>query len=197
MTLNDAKLIDRSFREPEVFGEIFNRHFDVIAGFCVRRMGVARGEDIAGDVFRWAFENRRRFDLEQSDARPWLYRIANNFVREAIRSVGRQGVAYDRWLIKETRGGTELAFEVATAIDAQHDLSSVASVLELQPVEEVETLLLYAWEHLTYSEIAETLGIPVGTVRSRIHRLRQHLNDELAKPLAISEGPLSRLGDST
>ena len=106
-------------------------------------------------------------------------------------------MAYDRWLTRETRNDTELAFEVAAAIDAQHDLSAVASVLELQPVEEVETLLLYAWEHLTYSEIAETLAIPVGTVRSRIHRLRQHLNDELAKPLAISESPQSRLGDST
>jgi RNA polymerase sigma-70 factor (ECF subfamily) len=197
MTMNDAKCIDRSFREPEVFGTIFDRHFDAIAGFCVRRLGVARGEDIAGDVFRWAFENRRRFDLEQGDARPWLYRIANNFVREAIRSAGRQGMAYDRWLTREPRNDTELAFEVAVAIDAQHDLSAVASVLEMQPVEEVETLLLYAWERLTYSEIAETLAIPVGTVRSRIHRLRQHLNDELAKPLAISESPQSRLGDST
>jgi RNA polymerase sigma factor (sigma-70 family) len=197
MTMSDAELINRSFREPEVFGEIFNRHFDVIAGFCVRRIGVVRGEDIAGDVFRWAFENRRRFDLEKGDARPWLYRIANNFVREAIRSAGRQGVAYDRWLTRETRNDTELAFAVAAAIDAQHDLSAVASVLDLQPVEEVETLLLYAWEHLTYSEIAETLAIPVGTVRSRIHRLRQHLNEVLAKPLVISEGPRTRVGDST
>jgi RNA polymerase sigma factor (sigma-70 family) len=196
MTMNDAKLIDLSLRQPEVFGSIFDRHFDAIAGFCVRRVGVVRGEDIAGDVFRWAFENRRRFDLEHVDARPWLYRIANNFVRQSIRSAGRQGLAYDRWLTRESLNATELAIEVATSVDAQHDLSAVASVLERQPVEEVETLMLYAWERLTYSQIAETLEIPVGTVRSRIHRLRQHLNEELATPIAVSKGPTSRLGDS-
>lgn len=193
--MNDSEIIERSLREPEVFGAIFDRHFDTIAGFCVRRIGVVRGEDVAGDVFRWAFENRRRFDFEHDDARPWLFRIANNLVREALRSAGRQQLAYDRWMRREMRYGTELASQVAVAVDAQHDFSAVAAVLERQPTKEVETLLLFAWEQLSYSQIAEVLAIPVGTVRSRIHRLRQHLQEVLDAPLTISACPMSNLGD--
>jgi len=195
MAMNDSTVIERSVCEPEAFGEIFDRHFDAIAGFCVRRIGVVRGEDVAGDVFRWAFENRRRFDLKHDDARPWLFSIANNLVREALRSAGRQQLAYDRWLTREMRVGSELAFQVAASVDAQHDLFAVAAVLELQPVEEVETLLLFAWEQLTYSQIAEALAIPVGTVRSRIHRVRQHLH-EVLDTRTISESLKSNLGGS-
>jgi RNA polymerase sigma-70 factor (ECF subfamily) len=195
MAMNDSTLIEQSICEPKAFGEIFDRHFDAIAGFCVRRIGAVRGEDVAGDVFRWAFENRGRFDLERDDARPWLFGIANNLIREALRSAGRQQLAYDRWLSREMRVGSELAFQVAAAVDAQHDLSALAAVLELQPVEEVETLLLFAWEQLTYSQIAEALAIPVGTVRSRIHRLRQHLH-EVLDTRTISEDLQSNQGGS-
>jgi RNA polymerase sigma-70 factor (ECF subfamily) len=75
------------------------------------------------------------------------------------------------------------------AIDAQHDFSAVAAVLERQSIEEVETLLLFAWEQLTYVQIAEALAIPVGTVRSRIHRVRQHLQEVLDAPLKTSHCP--------
>jgi DNA-directed RNA polymerase specialized sigma24 family protein len=116
-------------------------------------------------------------------------------VREAQRSAGRQQLAYDRWLTREMRVGSEFAFRVAASVDAQHDLSAVAAVLELQPLEEVETLLLFAWEQLTYSQIAEALAIPVGTVRSRIHRVRQHLHEVLVIR-TISESLKSNLGGS-
>lgn len=187
MGMHDSEIIELSLREPEQFGTIFDRHFDAIVGFCVRRLGVARGEDVAGDVFRWAFENRQRFDSEHDDARPWLFGIANNLVRDAFRSAGRQGLAYDRWLTWETGDGSELASQVAAAVDARHDLTVVAAVLELQAVEDVETLLLFAWEELTYAQVAEALAIPVGTVRSRIHRVRHRLQEVLDAPLPVPE----------
>jgi DNA-directed RNA polymerase specialized sigma24 family protein len=55
MTMNDAEIIERSFRDPQAFGEIIDRHFDAVVGFCVRRTGNAYGEDIAVTVFRLAF----------------------------------------------------------------------------------------------------------------------------------------------
>lgn len=192
--MNDSQIIELSVNEPEMFGVIFDRHFEAIAGFCVRRIGVARGEDIAGDVFRWAFENRRRFDIGHCDARPWLFGIANNFVREALRSSGRQGLAYDRWLTSEPLDRADLASQVASAVDAQHEFSVVAAALEMQPVEEVETLLLFAWEQLTYSQVVESLGIPIGTVRSRIHRPRHHLQEALDASPRLLECQDSSLG---
>jgi len=168
----------------------------VIVRFCVRRLGRARGEDVAGDVFRWAFENRLRFLPSHDDARPWLFGIANNLVRVALRSVGRQGLAYDRWLRQEENDQEELDTHVAAAIDAEHDLSAVAAALELQPTEDVETMLLFAWEGLSYAQVAEALSIPAGTVRSRISRVRQHLHDHLGLSLVTFDCPKRSQGGS-
>jgi RNA polymerase sigma factor (sigma-70 family) len=196
MGMNDSEIIERSAHEPEVFGAIFDRHFDAIAGFCIRRVGNTDGEDIAGNVFRWAFENRERFDLAHGDARPWLFGIANNLVREARRSAGRQKLAYDRWTTREVADSTEIASQVAEAVDAQRDLSIVFAVLNQQPIEDVETLLLYAWEQLTYAEIAEALAVPIGTVRSRIHRVRRHIEEVPRVPLLKIQDPNYTAGGS-
>lgn len=177
--MSDSEIIQRSIGDPKVFGEIFDRHFDVIASFCVRRLGRTQGEDVAGDVFWWAFEHRHRFNCEHQSARPWLFGVAANLVRRQLRSTGRQEAAYDRLQVRESVERTDVASRVSVAVDAQRDLSDVLSVLRSQPTDEVETLLLYAWEQLSYAETAEALSIPVGTVRSRIHRVRQSLVEAL------------------
>jgi RNA polymerase sigma factor (sigma-70 family) len=185
MPMNDAEIIRRSWESPQVFGTIFDRHFEAIAAFSVRRLGSDRGEDVAGDVFRLAFEHRGRFDPAHESARPWLFGIANNLVRRAFRTSGRQGAAYDRWILREAIGGVDVATKVAMDVDAQHDLAHVRVVLQQLPLEEVEALLMFAWDQLTYSEIADALSIPVGTVRSRIHRVRQSLDAALDTPISI------------
>ena len=197
MQANDAQLIEKSIEEPEVFGAIFDRYFTTIYRFCVRRVGAVAGEDLAGDVFRWAFENRHRFDPTTGDCRPWLYRIANNFVRNAVRSSGRQAVAYDRWVVGEGQDSSPLDALVAGGIDADRDLRAVAAALELQPPEEVETLLLFAWDGLAYAEIASVLDIPIGTVRSRISRIRRRLRDVLDTSLLPNSCQDTSLGGNS
>jgi RNA polymerase sigma-70 factor (ECF subfamily) len=192
--MTDEQALEQSIQEPECFGLLFDRHFDEIARFCIRRLGAVRGEDVAGDVFRWAFENRGRFDAERGAVHLWLFRVANNHVRNAARSAGRQGLAYSRWLIREGDDYAELSGQVAAAVDAEHDLCAVAAVLELQPADEVETLLLFAWEELSYAEVAEVLAIPIGTVRSRISRVRRHLHDVLDDPLHTSPCSTNSIG---
>jgi RNA polymerase sigma factor (sigma-70 family) len=189
MPMNDSEIIHQSLGEPEVFGAIFDRHFESIAAFCVRRTGRDRGEDAAGDVFRWAFEHRQRFDFARDSARPWLFGIAHNLVRRALRTAGRQGLAFDRWMLRETIEGTDVASHVTVVLDAQRDLSAVMAVLKEQPDEEVDALLLFAWEQLSYVEVAEALSVPVGTVRSRIHRLRHTLQEALDAPMSSFQVP--------
>jgi RNA polymerase sigma-70 factor (ECF subfamily) len=176
MTLSDTTLIELSQVDPEAFGEIFDRHFTAIYRFCARRVGPARGEDLAGDVFRWAFENRDRYDLSRSDARPWLFGIALNIVRDAMRSSGRESAAFGRSINQGIDLFGEVDAQVASALDAKTELAAVAVALERQPTADVETLLLYAWDELSYAEIAEALDVPVGTVRSRLNRIRERLH---------------------
>ena len=187
VALTDEEVIERSMSVPDEFGLLFDRHFDAIARFCVRRLGTVEGEDLAGDVFRWAFENRRRFDPERGAVRSWLFRIANNRVRNARRSANRQVHAYGRWRRTQANcEGADLAADAAAATDAEHDLAAVVAALERQSDEDVETLLLFAWEGLSYREIAEVLSLPIGTVRSRISRVRLRLqvvlDSQFARP---------------
>jgi RNA polymerase sigma factor (sigma-70 family) len=184
MIETDEDVIRRASTEPHLFGMLFDRHFDAIARFCIRRIGPIQGEDLAGDAFCWAFENLETFDPDHGAVRSWLYRIANNLVRNAQRRAGRQGLAYVRWSTREGPLQADPAAEVAAAIDAEGDLCVVMAVLELQPTKDVETLLLFAWEELSYAEIAEVLSIPIGTVRSRISRIRRHLHEVLDGELA-------------
>jgi RNA polymerase sigma-70 factor (ECF subfamily) len=179
MTETDEDVIRRASAEPHLFGLLFDRHFETIARFCIRRVGPIQGEDLAGDVFCWAFENLETFDPDHGGVRSWLYRIANNLVRNAQRRAGRQGMAYVRWSTREGSHETDPAAQIAAAVDAESDLCAVTAVLELQSTEDVETLLMFAWEQLSYAEIAEVLSIPIGTVSSRISRIRRHLHEVL------------------
>jgi len=90
-----------------------------------------------------------------------------------------RGWLYVRWSTREGSHETDPAAQIAAAVDAESDLCAVTAVLELQSTEDVETLLMFAWEQLSYAEIAEVLSIPIGTVSSRISRIRRHLHEVL------------------
>jgi RNA polymerase sigma factor (sigma-70 family) len=69
----------------------------------------------------------------------------------------------------------------AAALDARLLFPRVADAIEALPDGERETLLLFAWEDLSYQGVAEALELPIGTVRSRLNRARAHLR-ELLEP---------------
>jgi RNA polymerase sigma-70 factor (ECF subfamily) len=65
----------------------------------------------------------------------------------------------------------------ADRVDAAATLRELAPALTSLSARDRETLQLYAWSDLTYEELAVVLGIPVGTVRSRLNRVRRRLGD--------------------
>jgi DNA-directed RNA polymerase specialized sigma24 family protein len=87
---DDATLIQAAQNDSASFGSLFDRHFDTVYRFCARRVGGDLAEDIAGETFRRAFEARDSYDLRQSNALPWLFRIALNLVRDASRHAARR-----------------------------------------------------------------------------------------------------------
>ncbi len=171
---SDADVIATSVADSEAFGAIFERHFAEIFAYCYRRAGAARAEDLAGEVFRRAFEFRNRYDSARADARPWLFGIAAHVVTDHFRSSGRERVAMDR-SVASVGPLEDSTLSVDASIDAMRDLDRVGQAMEKLPPEELETLLLFAWEELSYAEIGEALQIPLGTVRSRLNRVRRRL----------------------
>ena len=176
MTAPDGELIRASTADPSAFATIFDRHAVSIRRFLARRVEPAEADGLVGEVFRIAFERRATFDPDRASARPWLYGIAGNVVARHRRSEHRRLQAMARLA---ARGATDdpdrIDERTADTIDAADAWTRLVDVIGDLPTEERETLLLYAWEELTYADIAAALDVPVGTVRSRLHRARARL----------------------
>lgn len=169
--LSDADLIAASGSDPEAFGSLFDRHVDAIHGYIRRRVGAALAEELTAETFARAFARRDSFVPLHQAAGPWLYGIATNLVHNSRRAERRQLEAYSRAAAISTEPFND--FDQADArLDAlQAAPRLVGALLELEPGDR-DALLLFAWQGLSYAEVATALGIPSGTVASRIHRAR-------------------------
>ncbi len=174
---DDARLIAASLSDPAAFAGIYDRHAAEMLGYVVRRVGVAEGEAVLGELFRVAFESRSRYDLGRTDARPWLYGIAANLVMKHYRSLGRRRAAVERMLQRRESSPVPFDERIADEAAAAQLWTLVAAAIDDMPERDREVLLLYAWQGLGYAEIAEALDIPVGTVRSRLNRVRATLRE--------------------
>lgn len=172
----DAEVIAASLADPAAFGELFDRHATVLHRYLVRRLGPSDAESLVGDVFRIAFERRHAYDPVCPNARPWLYGIATNLVAKHRRTEGRRLRATARLAATQEPPAEELA-SVDAAVDASRRWAAVARAVAALPGGERDALVLYAWEELSYDQVAAVLDIPVGTVRSRINRARRRLRE--------------------
>jgi RNA polymerase sigma-70 factor (ECF subfamily) len=174
----DADLIAASLTDTARFALIFDRHYDAIHRYLARRLGGGWAEDLTATVFLKAFESRRRFRPSASSAVPWLYGIASNVLRRHARTELRRLRAFGRLARGEP---VELdTGAIADRADAASAAPKVYLALAALPEAERTTLLLVAWTDLTYEQVAVALDIPVGTVRSRLHRARGRLRELLS-----------------
>jgi RNA polymerase sigma-70 factor (ECF subfamily) len=173
----DAALIERSVRQPELFAAIFDRHYPRIHGYLARRLGPALADDLSSETFLLAFAARERYDVRHTEARPWLYGIAANLIARQRRAEQRYYRALARTRPDQVSDGD--ADRVVGRVDAAAHRNVLAAALARIPADDREVLLLIAWAELTSEEAGRALGIPAGTVRSRLHRARRELRTAL------------------
>jgi RNA polymerase sigma factor (sigma-70 family) len=172
----DAELIGESLDDPRRFGVIFDRHYEAVYRYAARRAGISDAGDIAGETFVRAFNIRRRYSLEEASCRPWLLGIATNVIGDHLRRIRRQEkllLTVQGWPDKSGDFSAE-ADERLMAAKLGEDLQRALRSLT---VRDRDVLLLHAWEGLSYREIAAALGIPAGTVGSRINRARRVIRE--------------------
>jgi RNA polymerase sigma factor (sigma-70 family) len=172
METTDAEAIAASLSEPRAFVAVFERHFDAIHRYLRRRVGKPIADELAAETFAQAFEHRRRYDPRRPDARPWLYGIAHNLLRHHYRDEERALRAYARTGTDPLQDSVE---------EAAREGPELAEALAGLSPRERDVLLLVAWAELEYAEVAEALGIPVGTVRSRLNRARGRIRELLER----------------
>jgi RNA polymerase sigma factor (sigma-70 family) len=168
---SDGDLLAMAGREPEAFGELFKRHSRAVYAYCARRTGnLDLAEDLTSVVFIEAFRRRRRLRLSNTGALPWLIGVANNVVRNADRSLRRYRSALDR--IPAAANGVSSEEDMMERLEAQEALACALEAISTLTREEQDVVLLVLWSEFTYADAAAALGIPIGTVRSRLARAR-------------------------
>ncbi|MEU4244389.1 sigma-70 family RNA polymerase sigma factor [Actinoplanes sp. NPDC026619] len=172
----DDDLIRSSLAEPEAFGRIFDRHAATIHRYVARRVGHTLADDLTAETFLIAFRCREKYDLSKNDSRPWLYGIAANLLRGHQRAEIRQYRALARTGIDPVFSPHD---QVLARVDAAGEVRALAGVLAALPAGERDVLTLISQAQLSYPEVARALGIPVGTVRSRLHSARKRLRKAL------------------
>ena len=130
---------------------------------------------------RSRFAGRSAFRPSATTARPWLFGIATNLLRNDRRAEFRLLRALSRLAAGEPTLHPDLAHEGSSEVT-----TALADALADMDADQRDVLLLHAWAELSYDEIAASLAIPLGTVRSRLSRARARLRSALAT--AIPEG---------
>jgi RNA polymerase sigma-70 factor, ECF subfamily len=162
--------------DPDAFGQLVERYMRRAYYSALSLVGSREDAlDISQEAFARAYRARRTIDPD----RPfyaWLYQILRrlcfNFLRDRQARARRLDAA-GAWLADEAAGraapGPEESYVKAEA------RRRVAAAIEQLPSREREVLALREFEGLSYREIAELVGIPMGTVMSRLYAARQHL----------------------
>jgi RNA polymerase sigma factor (sigma-70 family) len=177
---SDAEVIGRSLADAEAFAGIYDRHAEALLRFLGRRVGAEVAEGLHGELFRVAFERRKRFDSSRASALPWLFGIASNLLRKHWRAEARRLRASARMAAgRELANRHASASASAAAFDAHTLFPRVVEAIDSLPAGEREALLLFAWEDLSYQHVADALELPIGTVRSRLNRARGRLRELL------------------
>jgi RNA polymerase sigma-70 factor (ECF subfamily) len=170
---SDAELLERiRAGAEEAFIELYRRRRDEVFRFAYalgRSVSVA--QDVTQDVFLNVLERASRYDAGKGTVRAWLYGCARHVVVDRFRADGRL-----------VSGAT---LEESVACEAEDDVFRDQQVRRLHaqilqlPFEYRETLVLCELAELSYAETANVLACPIGTVRSRLHRARALLAQEL------------------
>jgi RNA polymerase sigma-70 factor (ECF subfamily) len=181
----DAELIARSVDDPEVFAALFDRHATAVHRYLGRRVGDL-ADDLLSETFLVAFRRRADYRAEHVEVRPWLIGIATNVVHGSVRAERRRYRALARAAAEPERHGADPG-DSAARLDAEALRGPLAAALAGLAARDRDVLLLVAWGQLGYEEVATVLDVPVGTVRSRLHRARRQTRAVL--------GPLPALGD--
>ncbi len=176
---------------PEIFAELVERHKGAVFRTLARLLGRNEDlEDLAQEVFLRVF---RGFGHFRGDAKfsTWLYRIVLNVVNDELRRrrQWRQAVSIDD---PEARWEDRLphpAPDPDETLDRDRFLESLRAAMSELSLRERAILALYYQEGKSYEDIAAILDLPMGTVKTQLHRAREKLKTIVRERLSLCKTP--------
>lgn len=161
--------------DDTAFDELYRRYARRLKGFFFLQLG--RNEDVAADathdVFLRAYEARCRYQ-EGKNVSTWLFTIAYNICRNHYRSN-----AYEAQLLASLDAEPMDSLQIELELDAALLDKALAQVLSELPAPLHQLFSLHYQEELTIPQVAEIVGIPEGTVKSRLHKTMNIIRKKL------------------
>ena len=175
--------------DERAFEALFLRYGKRVYNYCFRRTGSwAIAEDLTSSVFLEAWRKRTTLELTGSSLLPWLLGTATNLARNLQRGTIRGEKAVRR--LPDPGAVPDFADEVAERADEERLMREVLNLLSELPKKDQEVVHLSVWSGLSHAEVADMLGEPIGTIKSRLSRAKARLR-ELANR---DEAPTGREG---
>jgi RNA polymerase sigma-70 factor (ECF subfamily) len=173
-TSDDALWEASSQGDERAFAEIYERYARPIYNYLFRRLADwSEAEDLTAVVFLEAFRRRTEAVVDEGKVLPWLYGIATNVLRNRRRAQFR----HRRLLARlESRPRHTEPDAAERAVAAEQMRSVLQRIAALPPLQQ-DIVALCVWSDLSYAEAAVALGVPVGTIRSRLARARAALTE--------------------
>ena len=159
--------------DREAFGALYKRRRPDVYRFALHMTGVpATAEDVAQDVFLTVIHEARRYSPSRAAVLPWLLGIARNFARRRLS---------DRRHEPLPASGSEpgIHADPAEGLNRARQVTALRRALGALPVPYREAVVLCDLQELSYQDAAAAAGCAIGTVRSRLHRGRRLLADEM------------------
>lgn len=175
-----ARLLERvgRDRDGDAFRALFDHFAPRVRGFLInRRVPPAQADDMAQDVMMAIWRRASSYDVAKASPATWIYTIARNthidHYRKSVRAARLDGD--DPQFHPPEQPRPDDLYERSEAS------GSVADAMDALPDEQKQVLQLAFMEGLSHSEVADRLGLPLGTVKSRVrlamNKLRQGLGE--------------------
>ncbi|HWC08564.1 MAG TPA: sigma-70 family RNA polymerase sigma factor [Solirubrobacterales bacterium] len=171
-------------KDPEAFEVFYDRHGGVAYSLAYRIVGErAAAEDVTQEAFISLWRSGARFDSTRGSVRSWMLSIVRNRAIDQLRSKAGKApkLAFDDDAILEQRPAVEQTEEEALALETA---SEVRGALGTLPNDQSKVIQLAYFGGFSHSEIAQMLGVPLGTVKGRMRLGLEKIRGELAEGLA-------------
>jgi RNA polymerase sigma-70 factor (ECF subfamily) len=175
-----ARLIRRvaASQDRDAFAALFEHYVPRVKAMMMRR-GASRdrAEDLAQETLIKLWRKAAQYDPQRATASAWVYAIARNISVDEIRREGRANSWIEEDSVLEEENNDEPERQLLVAEREAHVRSSIVAL----PDEQLRVIRLSFFDGLAHAEIANLLGIPLGTVKSRIRLALQRLRDRLGE----------------
>jgi RNA polymerase sigma-70 factor (ECF subfamily) len=181
MEPSDGELLERWRAGDTASGEVlFERYYDMVERFFLNK--VASGvQDLVQETFMRCVESRGRI-RDNDRFRMYMFAIAYNVLTGYLRERYRSDRAIDLSEISMC----DVAPGPGSLVARQREHRLLIEALRAIPIDDQVILELHYWEQLTTNQMAEVMGIPIGTARGRLQRARTRLEEEMRR---LAESP--------